>query len=403
MKGATITWALKNILHRKMRSSLTVLSILIGVMAIFALVSFGLGIKNYMDVLAEDMGIDKLFIQAKGAGAPGTDESFYLSEGDINFVRKIKGVSDVAAFYVKVAEITQGKETKYAFAMGYDPADTKLVEEALTVDIEKGRQLKKGDVKKVLLGYNYQFENKYFKKEISIGDKIEINGEKLEVIGFYGQVGNAQDDSNIYMTLEGMESIFDDITGKYGWGLIRADKNEDPEALADKIQEKLRKYKGQEEGKEDFYVQTFADALATFSNIIGILNTILYVIALISLIVAFVNIMNVMYTAVIERTKEIGILKAVGAKNGDIFTIFVFESGFLGMLGGAAGILFGWAIASLGGLIASSAGYPLLTPIFPWYLIAGCLAFAFFVGALAGFLPALQASKQNVADALRYE
>ena len=126
-------------------------------------------------------------------------------------------------------------------------------------------------------------------------------------------------------------------------------------------------------------------------------------IALISLVVASVNIMNTMYTAVIERTKEIGVMKAIGARNSDILYIFIFESGFLGAVGGVLGVGLGYLVASAGGNIAAATGYSSIYPIFPWYLTAGCILFAFFVGAIAGIMPAVQASKLRPVDALRYE
>ena len=150
-------------------------------------------------------------------------------------------------------------------------------------------------------------------------------------------------------------------------------------------------------------MQTFEDALATFGVVINVINGVLFLIALISLIVASVNIMNTMYTAVLERTKEIGVMKAIGATNEEILLIFVFESGFLGFLGGLIGVIIGYAISVTGGDIAAASGYALLKPIFPWYLIMGCLLFATLVGTGAGLLPARQASRQRPVDALRYE
>jgi len=401
MKLDEIKYSLQNLMHRKMRSWLTVLSILIGIMAVYALVSFGLGIQNYMDVLAEEAGVDLLYIQAKGVGAPGTDETFVITQDEIDFISKIKGVKEISGMYMKVGEIKHGKERKYAFVAGFDPLDWLL--KAFTVDIEKGRQLKKGEIDKIALGYNYQLENKIFKKPVKLGDKVEINGNKMEVVGFYEEVGNPGDDSNIYLTFEGMEALYDDIKDKFGYVMAQSEKDVDVKQLADKIEDKLRKYKGQEKGKEDFFVTTFEDAMEIFGNIINILNGILVLIALISIIVASVNIMNTMYTAVLERTKEIGIMKAIGARNNNIFRIFFFESGFLGMVGGAIGIGLGYTVASIGGAIAAGAGYSMLQPIFPWYLSLGCLVFSFTVGAVSGLLPAIQASKQKPVDALRYE
>jgi len=96
-------------------------------------------------------------------------------------------------------------------------------------------------------------------------------------------------------------------------------------------------------------------------------------------------------------------MKAIGARNRSILFIFVFESGFLGLMGGVIGVLLGYFVASTGGAIAANAGYQMLKPIFPLYLTVGCLVFSFAIGAVSGVLPAIQASKQKPVDALRYE
>jgi putative ABC transport system permease protein len=127
-------------------------------------------------------------------------------------------------------------------------------------------------------------------------------------------------------------------------------------------------------------------------------------IAAISLIVGGIGIMNTMYTAVIERTKEIGTMKAVGARNSDVLLVFLFESGLLGLVGGAIGIAIGYGLGKSAEYAATMAlGTDLLQASFPWYLILGALAFSFVIGTMSGILPALQAAKLKPADALRYE
>ena len=403
MKLDEIRYTLRNLRQKKLRSFLTILSILIGITAIYAIVSFGLGIQNYMDVLAEEAGVDLLYVMSKGVGAPGTDDAFYLTKDEVDFVGKIKGVEEFSGMYISVGEIEHKKEKKFFFVMGLDMDKIDFVLKAFTVDIAKGRQLKKGETGKVALGYLYQFENKLFKKAIKLGDKIELNGNKVEVVGFYEEIGNAQDDSNVYLTFKGFEDIFPDGIDEFGYVMLKAGNKVDPGKLADKIKDKLRKYKNQDKGKETFYVQTFEDLMETFGMIINILNGILFLIAFISLIVAAVNIMNTMYTSVIERTKEMGIMKSIGAPNRDILTIFIIESGLLGMFGGIVGVTLGYVIAKIGGIMASSAGYAMLQPFFPAYLTIGCILFAFIVGAGSGVMPAIQASRLKPVDALRYE
>ncbi len=398
-----IKYSLQNLRKRKTRSFLTVLSILIGITSIFALVSFGIGIGNYMNTLADEAGRDKIFIQAKGIGAPGLDENFFITTDEINFISKIKGVNEITGWYLKVGKIEFKEEVKFNFVVGLDPDKLDFVDEIATATVYKGRHLKKGDLNKVVLGYNYQFDDKIFKKKIKLGDKIKVNEEPYEVVGFYEEIGNPGDDANVYMSFKATESLYDDIKDKFGIAIIRAEKNIEPGKLAEKIEEKLRKFKDQEKGKEDFFVQTFEDALATFGTILNVINGILVLIALISVIVASVNIMNTMYTAVLERTSEIGVMKAIGAQNKDILFIFIFESGLLGTVGGLIGVTFGFLIASAGGAIAAASGFSSLQPHFPWWLWVGSLMFSFLVGAGSGLLPAFQASRLQAVEALRYE
>jgi putative ABC transport system permease protein len=402
MKADSMKYALESLRHRKLRSFLSILSILIGITSIFALVSFGMGIQKYIDTIAAEAGGDKLFIQAKGIGG-GTDATFFLTQDDVEFVSRINGVNEIAGLYMKAGEVVFKDQKKYNFLMGNDMDQIRFVEETFAVDLESGRNIRDGATDEVILGYNYQVPLKIFDRGVRLGDKIEVNGKEFNVVGFYSSIGNPQDDGNMYTTEEAMEELFPDSKDKYQFVIVRANSDVAPSELADRIQERLRKHKGQEEGKEDFFVQTFEDAIATFQTIIGVINGILIIIALISVIVAAVNIMNTMYTAVLERTNEIGIMKAVGARNFDILFIFIFEAGMLGAIGGVLGVILGYLVASFGGAIALASGFGLLQPVFTWQLVLGCIFFSFLVGAASGLMPALRASKLRPVEALRYE
>ncbi|MBS1266269.1 MAG: hypothetical protein MAG795_00236 [Candidatus Woesearchaeota archaeon] len=397
-----IKYIFRNVKHRKLRSWLTVLSILIGITAVFAILSFGLGLQNYMNTLADEAGADKLYIQAKGVGAPGTDENFMITQDDIDFVSRIRGVEEITAIYMDAGSVEYKDQIIYAFVMGINTDEMELFEESFAFEIEEGRALKDDDEGKVTLGYRYRIEDKAYEKPVRLGDEVKINDKVFDVVGFYEEVGNPADDINVYLTKSEFESLYN-IKDEYGFAMVKSEKGVLPSELSEKITEKLRKHKDQKEGKEDFYVQTFEDILQTFGVIVNVLNGVLILIALISVVVACVNIMNTMYTAVLERTKEIGIMKAIGSTNSRILTIFLLESGILGLIGGAVGIGFGYLIATIGGKIAADSGFAALQPIFPWYLTVGCLVFSFLVGGVAGLLPSLQASKQKPVDSLRYE
>lgn len=403
MRRDEIIYSLQSVRKRKVRTSLTILSILIGIAAIFALWSFGSGLESYIKEVAEESGQNKIFIQARSTGAPGTDESFFLSKDDVDFVRKMKGVDEIAGMYFSAGEIEVDDVKKYYYLMGIDTDKIDFIEETFAASIIKGRRLKDGDLDKAVLGYNYQLDDKIFEKGVKLGDKISINGKTFEVVGFYDEVGNPQDDANMFITKEAFEQIYPDKKDTYGFVILSSQNDVNPGEVAERIEDRLRKFKNQEEGKEDFFVQTFEDAIATFTTVIAVIRGVLLLIALVSIVVAFVNIMNTMYTAIIERTKEIGVMKAVGARNSDILFIFMFESGFLGLVGGIFGVLFGYVIASIGGALAAANGFALLKPKFSLMLVIGCLLFSFLVGACAGFFPARRASRLKPVDALRYE
>src|SRR3989344_2500439 len=398
-----IKYALQNFRKRKLRSGLTILSILIGITAIFALLSFGIGIQRYVDTIADEAGRNKLFVQAKSIGAPGTDENFFLSKEDVDFISKIKGVDDISGMYFKAGEIKSDEQKKFYYVIGVDTDNIDFIEESFAVDVLAGRRLKKGDADKAVLGYNYKLKDKIFKNAVKLGDKIDINSKKFEVIGFHDELGNPQDDANVFVTKEAFESLYPSSKDKFSFIMISSQKGVAPSDLAVSIEDKLRKHKDQDEGKEDFFVQTFEDALATFTTVINVINGMLLLIALVSLVVAFVNIMNTMYTAIIERTKEIGVMKAIGAKNSDILVIFVVEAGLIGLIGGVLGVLLGYVISSIGGSIAAASGFALLKPAYPIALIVGGMFFSLLVGTAAGFFPARRASKLKPVDALRYE
>ena len=398
-----LKYSIFNLWSRKLRTSLTILSILIGISAIFALVSFGQGINKYVSDLAQEMGADKIVMMPGGFVPPGTS-NIVFSDDDLDVIRKVRGVDVITGWMAATGKI-EFKDFKerytYVFGFSTEPKEQILIEEVSTIDIEKGRNLKKGDVLKAVLGHNYLVPDKLFKKAVGVGDKIEVNDVKVDVIGFYEEVGNPSDDSQVYLTFDGMEEIFG--PKGYEYVAIRTSLGEDPSAVADKIKDRFRKYRGQKKGEEDFTVQTFEDTMAAFTSVITILNGVLVLIALISLVVAAVNIMNTMYTSVIERTREIGVMKAIGSRNRQILNVFVIESGILGLIGGILGILLGYSIAKIGQFVAKTYGLTFLKPYFPLWLIVGCLLFAFLVGAGSGLLPAVQASRQKPVDALRYE
>ena len=185
---------------------------------------------------------------------------------------------------------------------------------------------------------------------------------------------------------------------------MQIEPGEDINEVADRIERKLFKSRDVDEKTRDFIILTPEEILETFGMILNIITGFLVGVAAISLLVGGIGIANTMYTSVLERTKEIGVMKAIGAKNSDVLLIFIIESGLLGLVGGIIGVVFGFGIAQFIEFVGTKQlGLAILQVSTPLYLFVGSLAFAFLTGAVSGALPAWQASKTNPVEALRYE
>ena len=203
------------------------------------------------------------------------------------------------------------------------------------------------------------------------------------------------------MLNDDLEDIMD-IENEYDMLIVQVQDKDEIEDVAQEIKRKLRNDRDEKLGEETFSVETPLQALESVNKILNIVNIIVIGIAMISLFVGGVGIANTMYTSVVERTKEIGIMKAIGAENKDILMVFLIESGLLGLAGGIIGALIGLGAALGASAAANSAlGGDLFIVSINYSLLGGAVLFSFFVGVLSGILPAIQASKLNVVDALR--
>ena len=394
-------YSLKNLQKRKGRSFLTIFSIMIGITTIFIFLSFGLGLYNYTNSFISGSSADKVTISPKGLGSVGVDDTFALTEDDLRAVQQTSGVDEAQGLSYKVIAMKRGSQTKYVFMAGMDP-DKNLMEELSSMEIYKGRRLMKNEQGSVVLGYNYMLDNKIFEKGLDINDLVKINNKTLRVVGFYDSIGNPQDDSNVYINLKGFGELYPDEDVTYNMIIARVDIN-NIDTTVDNIEKSLRRTRNVDKGQEDFYVASFEDMLASFTSALNIIIGFIMLIAFISIIVSSINTANTMITSVLERFKEIGVIKSIGARNSEIFKIFFFESSFLGLVAGVFGVLFGFIFVVIAGAILDSLGWGFLQPAYPWYLFVGCILFSVLTGAISGVVPAMNASKINPVDALRYE
>jgi putative ABC transport system permease protein len=401
----SIGYSLRSLKKRKARSFLTVLSIFIGIATIFIFFSFGLGLYNYINDMLMGSSANKVIVQGRGFSAPGLDASFKLTDRDLRAVENSAGVVDASGVYFKVVEAEFNNEKKYVFLTGYDPKKP-IIMDIFNIDIEQGRELRPGDTNKVVLGYNYMQKDALFSRAMKINDKITVQGVDFRVVGFYEKIGTPQDDANIYVINDVIGKIYPDTENSYGWIVAEVDPSRIDWTI-ENIERGLRNARGQKAGKEDFYVQSFSDMISSYMGAINIVIGFIIAIAFISVGVSLINTANTMVTSVIERTREIGVIKAVGGKNKEIFGIFLFESSLLGFIAGTIGVLLGFGLSELGGYILDSLGWGFFQPhysfLFPYDIFVYCILFATITGALSGVIPAWSASKTNVVDALRYE
>ncbi|MEI6731978.1 MAG: ABC transporter permease, partial [archaeon] len=186
--------------------------------------------------------------------------------------------------------------------------------------------------------------------------------------------------------------------------IVQVDDSSELNTVVNRTEKKLMSYRNLKEETKDFSIMTPEELMRTIGVILNIITAFLGGVAAISMLVGAIGIANTMYTSVLERTKEIGTMKAVGARNSDILLIFLIESGLLGLVGGIAGVLFGFGVAKLLEYVAVNIfATSLLQTATPFYLFAGCLLFAFLAGAISGIWPAWRAAHIKTVDALRYE
>jgi putative ABC transport system permease protein len=394
--------AIENLKRRKLRSGLTIIGIFIAVATIFVIISLSLGLQVAVQEQFQQLGTDKFFVMPKGqAGAAGSGGAVQLTTDDVDVIKKVSGVKEVTYDIVGNAKIEFNNQARYFMVAGFPLDTTDLLIESVGYKIDEGRFLKKGDSGKVMVGNSYK--GNFFKRPVKAGDKITINGNDFTVVGILKSVGSPTDDSLVYMPEDDFRALFN-VTKRVDQIIIQVKPGENLNVVANATKKKLMNYRDVTEKTIDFNLSTPEELLSSINTILLILTVILGAIAFISIIVGAIGIANTMYTSVLERTKEIGVMKAIGAKNSDILWIFVIESGMLGIIGGILGLILGYGIGKLIEIIAiQGLGTNLLRIATPWYLIVGCLLFAFLIGAFSGLFPARAASKIKPADTLRYE
>ena len=403
LKDFTIL-AVDNLKHRGIRSWLTMLGIFIGIATVVALISLGNALQHGITGQFSSLGADRLIVQnaETGFGPPGSTAVKKLTSHDLDLVRSVPGVEIAVPRFIRTANTVFNKAANFGYIsdLPNDKAEAEMVYSTLNLNVASGRPLEYNDRGKVLLGNDYS-KDSIFGKPVGVGDTILIQGKSFKVVGILEQSSSFIFNGISIIPNKDLKEILNlgDEIDTIG---IKVTSKDIVEQVANEITNKMRRDRNEKPGEEDFSVQTPTQALQSVNTILGIINLIVVGIAAISLVVGGIGIANTMYTSVLERTKEIGTMKAVGAQNKNILSIFILESSFLGLAGGVIGAIIGLGFAFLISFITHKYSTAMgLDVIISWPLLISSITFALAVGTLSGILPAMQASKLKPVDALR--
>lgn len=402
-----IRMALRSIAGNKLRTALTMLGIIIGVSSVSLVLAIGDGVKNAVTAQVSEFGTNLIQVNPgqaisgeggeEGGGAASFASAFgtsTLTEKDVDSIRQIRGVYAVSAVsLVSGIPSYNGRPGSGAILFATDDQ----FDDAVKTELAKGRFLNPSSQNEAVVGGT--IADKMFGSEDPLGKQIEIRDKLFTVVGV-----TKKPDGDSLSFGPGLDSaVFLPLSaGKaFNNGSININeidvKTTSPENVNEVQQEIKNRLKDNHGGEEDFSVLDAEEQLNIFDSILGIVTTFVAAIAGISLLVGGIGIMNIMLVSVTERTREIGLRKAIGASSGMVLSQFLIEAIVLTLLGGLMGLGF----AYLYGLVVKQLAN--IEPVFSFQAVGIAFVISVIVGIIFGIAPALKAARMKPIDALRYE
>lgn len=402
------------------RTFLTILGIMIGIGTVILVLSSGEGFKSYINAQIDAFGSNTVIVQtsvppstksrASSSGSSDANNSAKnavpittLKNRDIEDIKNIPNVKNAYGATLGQQVATFGDVSKNVFIFGADSSRFDIDKGV----IEKGRGYSEQEDKSLaqvaVLGSDIAVS--LFGDTDPIGHLIKVGNYNFEVIGVYarrGSFGFSNDDEQIFIPISTLQKKILGIDYLF-YSIVELEDNSKGEATALDIADILRRnHYINDPIKDDFKVQTQSESLGTFDTILKVVTLLLVAIASISLIVGGVGVMNIMYVVVTERIGEIGLKKALGARNQDILYEFLIEAILLTLIGGVVGILGGALLSFILSKIAQSFGltWKFIIPI--WSIILS-VSVSMIIGVVFGVFPARNASRLNPIQALNKE
>jgi putative ABC transport system permease protein len=408
--------ALHAVSSNKLRSSLTMLGILIGVAAVITVVSLGRAQQTMMRESFESLGANLIYVVPGSSssmpgmgGTVGTAQTLTLEDAEaIADSRNAPSVAMVAPVIQTSGQVVAGGENLGATIAGVTPEYQYVNNLALAEGSFITKPDYTGRSRVVVLGS--QLAENLFGLRSPVDQTLRIDGRQFRVIGVLESKGGAfgSEDLTAYAPLSTVQSTLTvQRTSSIGHTIqsisVQAKSEQAIESAKAEITDILRQRHHIREGEEDDFTVMSMDAVTRIADqMLGIVQLVLAAIAGISLLVGGIGIMNIMLVSVTERTREIGLRKAVGAKRRDILTQFLTESATLSLCGGAVGVALGWVAVKVASLISANLGFP-FPAVIPGDVIALALGVSIFVGLASGLYPAVRAARLDPIEALRHE